>query len=89
MIVIEILVIYAVNLLLYRVQFLLGDKTNQSPNPIPSLYANALLEVDLGLVPYKSIADSVVLYRTLSQTVPLDLYPSIALVHCKSLSNNQ
>lgn len=42
-------------LLLYRDQFLLGDKMmTLSPNSFPSLYAIALLAVDLELEPYSS-----------------------------------
>lgn len=72
--------------MLYRVQFLLGDKT-LSPNSFPSLYAIALLAVDLGLGPCSSTADSVELYRAPAQTVPLDLCPLAALDHCKTLGN--
>lgn len=68
--------------LLYHVQFLLGDKT-LSPNSFPSLYAIALLEVDLELEPCNSIADNVELCRALARMAPLDLYPSAVLDRCE------
>lgn len=45
--------------LLYRDQFLLGDKKTLSPNPFPSLCAIALLAVDPELGPCSSTVDSV------------------------------
>lgn len=82
-----VLVVFVANLLLilYRVQFLLGDKT-LSPNSFPSSYVDALLAVDLELEPYSSIVDNAESHRALARMAPSDLHPSIALVHCKKQS---
>lgn len=74
--------------LLYRVQFLLGDKT-LSPNSFPSLYAIALLEVDLEPEPCNSIADNVELCRALARMAPSDLCPSAGLDRCEIMQAKQ
>lgn len=80
-------------MLLYRVQFLLGDNSTLSPSPFPSLRAIVLiaagLTIDLHvLVPYKIIADNFESHRVHEQTVLLDLLPSNSLDHCVKINGN-
>lgn len=74
-----------VSVRLYRVQFLLGDKT-LSPNPFPSLCVIALIVAGpkIGphvLVPCTIAADNFELHRVHERTVLLDSLPSMLLDH--------